>query len=140
MEWTEKMGVAKKVSDFAIPLGAVMNKNGMGLFLSLTFIFTAQSIGYEITLPMYLQMMLIGLILTTGAGGVAGGQIVVLTILLDAFGLPSEAIAVVMAITPFTDPAQTCANIISDMAAAKVVDARARSAARKSGQAYYDAE
>ena len=74
------------------------------------------------------------------AGGVAGGQIVVLTILLDAFGLPSEAIAVVMAITPFTDPAQTCANIISDMAAAKVVDARARSAARKSGQAYYDAE
>ena len=140
MEWTEKMGVSKKVSDFAIPLGAVMNKNGMGLFLSLTFIFTAQSIGYEITLPMYLQMMLIGLILTTGAGGVAGGQIVVLTILLDAFGLPSEAIAVVMAITPFTDPAQTCANIISDMAAAKVGDARARSAARKSGQAYYDAE
>ena len=138
MKWTENMGVAKKVSDFAIPLGAVMNKNGMGLFLSLTFLFTAQSIGATVSLSMLLKMMVIGLILTTGAGGVAGGQIVVLSILLNTFGMPTEAIAVVMAITPFTDPAQTIANIISDMAAAKVVDARARINAKKHGEQYYD--
>jgi len=80
LQCADSLGVSKKISAFTIPLGAQMNKDGNGILLSMMFVFASQIMGLPLTVTMFTKMMFLALILTTGAGGIAGGGIVCMTI------------------------------------------------------------
>ena len=117
----DSMKIPRSISSFTIPLGAQVNKDGNGIMLALAFLFAAQTAGVDVTLPVLAKMIFIGLILTTGAGGVPGSGIVTVAILVDAFGLPLEVVGIIAGIFGLIDMGLTMINCLGDLAGTRIV-------------------
>ena len=117
----DDLQVPRSVSSFTIPLGSQVNKDGNGIMLAVSFLFAAQAIGAPLTMPILLKAIFIALILTTGAGGVPGGGIVTIAIIIDAFGLPVEVVAIVAGIFALIDMVFTMMNCLGDLAGTYIV-------------------
>ncbi len=89
--------------------------------LALAFLFAAQAAGVEVTLPVLVKMIFIGLILTTGAGGVPGSGIVTVAILVDAFGLPLEVVGIIAGIFGLIEMGLTMINCLGDLAGTRII-------------------
>ena len=90
--------------------------------LAITFLFAAQCAGADTSIATLLRVILISLILTTGAGGVPGGGIVSIAIVVDAFGLPLEVVALVSGIFTLIDVVYTTMNCLGDLVGTYIVD------------------
>lgn len=122
LECADDLDVSRKVSSFTIPLGSQINKDGNGMMLAITFLFAAQCVGGDTSIATLLRVILISLILTTGAGGVPGGGIVTIAIVVDAFGLPLEVVALVSGIFTLIDVVFTTMNCLGDLVGTVIVD------------------
>ena len=122
LQCADDLDVDRKVSGFTIPLGSQINKDGNGIMLAITFLFAAQCVGADTSLATLLRVILISLILTTGAGGVPGGGIVSIAIVVDAFGLPLEVVALVSGIFTLIDVVFTTMNCLGDLVGTVIVD------------------
>ncbi len=122
MECADDLGVSRKVSGFTIPLGSQINKDGNGIMLAITFLFAAQCVGADTSIATLLRVILISLILTTGAGGVPGGGIVTIAIIVDAFSLPLEVVALISGIFTLIDVVFTTMNCVGDLVGTVIVD------------------
>ncbi len=121
IECADSMEVPRSISGFTIPLGSQVNKDGNGMMLAITFLFAAQAIGAPITTDMLIKAILISLILTTGAGGVPGGGIVIIAIVIDAFGLPLEVVGIISGIFALIDMVYTMMNCLGDLVGTYIV-------------------
>lgn len=121
LECADNLGVSRSISSFTIPLGAQMNKDGNGIMLSIAVLFAAQAIGVHMPLAMLVKVVFLGLILTTGAGGVPGSGIVSIAILIDAFGLPLEVIGIIAGIFALIDMGLTTLNCLGDLVGTIIV-------------------
>jgi Na+/H+-dicarboxylate symporter len=117
----DDLGVPRSVSSFTIPLGSQINKDGNGIMLALAFLFAAQAVKAPLSSGVLINMLFIGLILTTGAGGVPGGGIVSIAIVLDAFGLPLEVIGLISGIFALMDMGLTTMNCLGDLVGTVIV-------------------
>ena len=135
MECADDLGVSRKVSGFTIPLGSQINKDGNGIMLAVTFLFAAQCVGADTSIATLLRVILISLILTTGAGGVPGGGIVTIAIIVDAFGLPLEVVALVSGIFTLIDVVFTTMNCVGDLVGTVIVDHSEKKREKKLGKA-----
>ncbi|MDH4619064.1 dicarboxylate/amino acid:cation symporter [Brevibacillus sp. AY1] len=117
----DNLGIPRSISSFTIPLGSQVNKDGNGIMLALTFLFASQAVGADLSLAILFKMILLGLVLTTGAGGVPGGGIVTIAILVDAFGLPLEIVAIVAGVFALIDMGLTMLNCLGDLVGSKIV-------------------
>lgn len=122
LQCADDLGCSRKVSGFTIPLGSQINKDGNGIMLAITFLFAAQCAGADTSIATLLRVILISLILTTGAGGVPGGGIVSIAIVVDAFGLPLEVVALVSGIFTLIDVVYTTMNCLGDLVGTYIVD------------------
>ncbi|MDR1885050.1 MAG: dicarboxylate/amino acid:cation symporter [Synergistaceae bacterium] len=118
---SDDIGVPRSISSFTIPLGSQINKDGNGIMLALAFLFAAQAVGAPLSLGVLVNMILISLILTTGAGGVPGGGIVSIAIVLDAFGLPLEVVGLISGIFALMDMGLTTMNCLGDLVGTIIV-------------------
>ena len=118
LQCADDLDVDRKVSGFTIPLGSQINKDGNGIMLAITFLFAAQCVGADTSLATLLRVILISLILTTGAGG----GIVSIAIVVDAFGLPLEVVALVSGIFTLIDVVFTTMNCLGDLVGTVIVD------------------
>lgn len=116
MDCAEKLGVPKAIHSFTIPLGAQINKDGSAIMLGVAFLFTSQAIGVPLTAATLLQLLVIGLILTTGTSGIPGGGLVILAIMINSFNLPLEVVGVISGIYTINEMAQTTTNCLGDLA------------------------
>lgn len=117
----DSMKVPRSISGFTIPLGAQLNKDGNGIMLALTFLFASQTVGVPLSLPILIKVIFLGLILTTGAGGVPGGGIVTIAIIIDAFGLPLEVVGIVAGIFALIDMGLTMLNCLGDLVGTAII-------------------
>lgn len=121
LQCADDLEVPRSVSSFTLPLGSQINKDGNGIMLAITFLFAAQCVGAPLSIGVLLRVILISLILTTGAGGVPGGGIVSIAIVVEAFGLPLEVVALVSGIFSLIDMAYTMLNCLGDLAGTVIV-------------------
>ena len=121
LQCADDLEVPRSVSSFTLPLGSQINKDGNGIMLASTFLFAAQCVGAPLSIGGLLRVILISLILTTGAGGVPGGGIVSIAIVVEAFGLPLEVVALVSGIFSLIDMAYTMLNCLGDLAGTVIV-------------------
>ena len=63
---------------------------------------------------MLLQLFIAIIVLSVGAPGVPGGNLVCLTLLIPQIGVPAEAISLVMGLYPVISMMQTMANVTGD--------------------------
>ena len=118
---TDKLGIAPKVANFSIPLGATINMDGFCIFLSVMGMFLARAYGVEIPASHLLTMAVTIILLSLGAPGVPGSGLVCLGIVLESLNVPIEAIGLIIAINPILDMFDTMSNTTGDMAAALIV-------------------
>ena len=111
----EEMKVPKGIASFVIPLGNQINRDGMGIFFAISFIFTAQAAGTSFELGSLIKMVLMGLLMTTGVGGIPGGAMVFLAMLLETFGLPIEIVGIIAGIHTVNEMGLTTLNCLGDL-------------------------
>ena len=110
----EKLGIAKSIYSFSIPLGATVNMDGCCIMQIITVLFMAKIFGVSVTGSTLLTLIIAILALSIGTPGVPGSGLVSISILISQIGVPVEAISLIMGIYTFLDMGTTAANVTGD--------------------------
>ena len=117
----DDLGVPPKIAGFVLPLGATMCMNGTALFEGVTVLFLCQVFGVELSIVQMAIVVAMTVMTAVGAAGVPGGSMPLLVGILAMFGVPGEAIAVVLGVDRILDMARTTLNVLGDLVAAAFV-------------------
>jgi Na+/H+-dicarboxylate symporter len=117
-------GVSNRVTSFVLPLGATVNMDGTALYECVAALFIAQAYGVELGVGAQFVVVLTALLASIGAAGIPAAGLVMISIILDAVGLPLEGIALILAIDPVLDMCRTAVNVWSDSCGAVVIASR----------------
>ncbi len=124
MQNAEDAGVRPRVTSFVLPLGATINMDGTALYEAVAVLFIAQVYGIELTLAQQGLVALTALLASIGAAGIPHAGMVMMVVVLNAVGLPTSAVALILAVDRILDMCRTTVNVWSDSIAAAVVDAK----------------
>ncbi len=119
----EKLGVSEEVSSFVLPLGATINMDGTALYQAVAAVFIAQSLGLGLGVSAQLTIILTAVLASIGTAAVPGAGIIMLVIILEAIGVPSAGIALILGVDRILDMLRTATNVTGDCAVATVVAA-----------------
>ena len=122
MDCANKAGVSKRSTDFVLPLGATINMDGTALYEAAAAIFIANISGIELDLTQQLIIAVTATLAAIGAAGIPEAGLVTMLIVLNAVGLPTEAISVILAIDWLLDRFRTATNTFGDSIGAALVD------------------
>ncbi|RMF17813.1 MAG: dicarboxylate/amino acid:cation symporter [Candidatus Dadabacteria bacterium] len=114
-------GVPNKVAGFSLPLGATINMDGTALYECVAAIFIAQVYGLDLTIAQQVLVVLTALLASIGAAGIPMAGLVMMSVILNAVGLPLEGIGLILAVDRILDMMRTTVNVWSDTVAAAVV-------------------
>ncbi len=124
MQSVEEAGVKPQVASFVLPLGATINMDGTALYEAVAVLFIAQVYGLDLSLAQQAIVALTALLASIGAAGIPHAGMVMMVVVLNAVGLPTSAVALILAVDRILDMCRTTVNVWSDSVAAAVVDAR----------------
>ncbi|MFT9495963.1 dicarboxylate/amino acid:cation symporter [Anaerosolibacter sp.] len=110
----ERLGVSKSIASFTIPLGATINMDGTAIMQGAATIFISQLYGVPLTLSAILTVILTATLASVGTAGVPGVGLIMLSMVLQAVGLPIEGIALIIGIDRILDMSRTAINITGD--------------------------
>lgn len=110
----EKLGVSKSIASFTIPLGATINMDGTAIMQGAATIFISQLYGVPLSLSAILTVILTATLASVGTAGVPGVGLIMLSMVLQAVGLPIEGIALIIGIDRILDMSRTAINITGD--------------------------
>ena len=119
----ERAGVSQRSTSFVLPLGATVNMDGTALYEAVSVLFIAQAYGYDMSLAQQAIIAATALMASVGAAGIPHAGTVMMVIVLQAVGLPTEGVGLILAVDRVLDMARTCVNVWSDSTAVAVVDA-----------------
>ncbi|ACE84690.1 dicarboxylate/amino acid:cation symporter [Cellvibrio japonicus] len=122
LQCTDQMGVSQRVSRFVVPLGATINMDGTALYEAAAALFVANLVGVDLSLGQQLVVMLMAMVASLGAPGIPSAGMVTMVMVLQAVGLPAEAIAILLPIDRLLDTIRTSVNVQGDMIGSVLVD------------------
>jgi len=121
----ENLGVEKEISSFVCPVGATINMDATSLMQAIAAVFVCQVLGHNIDLADQLTIVLTATLASIGAAAVPSAGIIMLVIVLESVGFPSEklavALAMIFAVDRPLDMARTVINISGDSFVAVLV-------------------
>ncbi len=123
--------VSPRIAGFTLPLGATVNMDGTALYECAVVLFIAQLYGVSLDWTQQVLVVVLALLTSIGVAGIPAASLVAIVIILQALGLPLEAIAIVMATDRVLDMMRTAVNVFSDSAGAAVI-------ASSEGEKLYD--
>lgn len=109
----EKFGVPNNIASFTVPLGITFNKVGTIIYECVAVIFVAQAMGVDLTAVQEISLIGTSIVTVIGAPSVPMAGVVVLAILLNMMGLPTDYIGMFMAIDLLCDMPKTLLNAYS---------------------------
>ncbi len=121
MENLEKFGIPKRIIAFVLPTGYSFNLDGSTLYLAVASIFAAQAAGIDMPISQQLVMMLTLMLTSKGVAAVPRASLVILSGALAMFGLPLEAIALILGVDAIMDMARTSVNLLGNCLATAVM-------------------
>jgi proton glutamate symport protein len=121
MERMEQLGVPRRIVAFVLPTGYSFNLDGTTLYLALASVFAAQAAGKDMDISAQLVMMLTLMLTSKGVAAVPRASLVVLSGALAQFGLPLQAIAVILGVDALMDMARTSLNVVGNCLATVVM-------------------
>jgi Na+/H+-dicarboxylate symporter len=122
MECLEKNAkISPRVSGFVAPLGATVNMDGTALYECAVVMFIAQLYGVSLDVSQQILIVVLALLTSVGVAGIPAASLVAIVIILQAVGLPLEAIAIVMATDRVLDMMRTAVNIFGDSCGAAII-------------------
>jgi Na+/H+-dicarboxylate symporter len=131
MECLEKNAkVSPRIAGFVAPLGSTVNMDGTALYECAVVMFIAQLYGVGLDVSQQVLVVVLALLTSVGVAGIPAASLVAIVIILQAVGLPLEAIAIVMATDRILDMMRTAVNVFGDSCGAAVI-------ARSEGEKVY---
>jgi len=127
----EKLGIAPRIGNFVLTVGATGNQNGTALFEGVTILFLAQVFAVHLTLGQQVTVVIMSILAGVGTAGVPGGSIPLIVIVLQTVGVPPEGIGIILGVDRFLDMCRTTLNVTGDLVCATVV-------ARSEGELRFD--
>lgn len=121
MQNMEAIGVPRRIVAFVMPTGYSFNLDGTTLYLAIASVFSAQAAGVHMTLGQQLVMMLTLMLTSKGVAAVPRASLVILSGTLASFGLPLEAVAVILGVDALMDMARTTVNLVGNCLATVVM-------------------
>jgi proton glutamate symport protein len=121
MEQMESIGVPRRIVAFVMPTGYSFNLDGTTLYLALASVFAAQAAGIDLSWGQQLAMMFTLMLTSKGVAAVPRASLVILSGLLAAFGLPLEAVAIILGVDELMDMARTTVNLVGNCLATVVM-------------------
>ena len=120
---TEKLGVPNDIASFVLPLGATVNMNGTALYHGVSAVFIAQVFGIPLGIGDQLMIVLTATLAAIGCAGAPMAGILMLVVVLEQVGIPTEGIALIFGVERILDMFRTAINITGDASAAVVIAA-----------------
>lgn len=117
----EKMGVSNSIASFTVPLGITFNKIGTIIYECVAVIFVSQAVGVDLSLAQQVSLIAASVITVLGAPSVPMAGVVVLAILLNAMGLPTNFIGMFVVVDMLCDMPKTLINAYSVSCSAIIV-------------------
>ncbi len=122
----EHIGVDKEVSSFVLPVGATVNMDGTSLYQAVAAVFIMQVLWPDgLGFANQMTIVLTALLASIGAAAVPGAGMIMLVIVLEALGFPSEklpvALALIFAIDRPLDMMRTVINVTGDATVSTIV-------------------
>lgn len=114
-------GVSNKIASFTLPLGATVNMNGTALYECVAVIFIAQAYGIDLTFGQQIIVVFTALLAAIGAAGIPMAGLVMMTVVLNAVGLPLEGIGLILAVDRILDMFRTTINVYGDTCCAVII-------------------
>lgn len=118
----ERLGVSEEVTSFVLPLGATVNMDGTALYEAVAAITIAQAFGIELTIGQQLMIVITATLAAIGAAGIPEAGLVTMVIVLQAVGLPTEGIGLILVIDWLLDRFRTTVNVWGDAVGAAVME------------------
>jgi proton glutamate symport protein len=121
IEAMEALGVPRRIVSFVIPAGYSFNLDGSTLYLAVAALFAAQAGGMHLSVGRQVVLMLTLMLTSKGVAGVPRASLVILSGAVVAFGLPAQAVALILGVDAFMDMARTTVNVVGNCLATVVV-------------------
>ncbi len=112
--------VPERVTSFTLPLGATVNMDGTALYEAVAVLFVAQMIG-DLTITQQVIVAVTALLASVGAAGIPHAGTVMMVIVMQAVGLPTDAVLVILSVDRILDMCRTTVNVWSDSVGAAVI-------------------
>ncbi|XP_059186634.1 neutral amino acid transporter B(0) [Centropristis striata] len=110
----ENNGVSKHISRFILPIGATVNMDGAALFQCVAAVFIAQLNNYPLNFIQVITILVTATASSVGAAGIPAGGVLTLAIILEAVGLPTNDISLILAVDWLVDRTCTILNVEGD--------------------------
>jgi len=121
MERMEQLGVPRRIVSFVMPTGYSFNLDGSTLYLAMASVFAAQAANIDMPISQQLIMMLTLMLTSKGVAAVPRASLVILSGALAQFGLPLQAVAVILGVDAVMDMARTSLNVVGNCLATVVM-------------------
>lgn len=118
----DNLGVRRDVAGFVIPLGTTVNMDGTVLYEAAAALFVANLVGIELNLAQQLVVFFMAMVASVGAPGIPSAGMVTMVMVLQAVGLPAEAIAILLPVDRLLDTIRTSVNVEGDIVGSLVVE------------------
>jgi Na+/H+-dicarboxylate symporter len=120
----QNLGVPRPISSFVLPLGATVNMDGTALYEAIAALFVANVYGIELGLGSQLVVFGMAMLMSIGAPGIPSAGMVTMVVVLDAVGLPVEAVGILLTVDRLLDTVRTMTNVEGDAVVAVAVARR----------------
>jgi Na+/H+-dicarboxylate symporter len=124
----DDLKIRRELADFALPLGATVNMDGVCIHLPMFAILAANIFGIDLGFSSLLILVITTVLAAVGAGGIPGGSLMLLFIILNSMGLNeqqiSQIVAFALGINPILDMFETMNNVAGDLTCTYVVACR----------------
>ncbi|XP_008278663.1 neutral amino acid transporter B(0) [Stegastes partitus] len=110
----ENNGVSKHISRFILPIGATVNMDGAALFQCVAAVFIAQLNNTPLNFIQVITILVTATASSVGAAGIPAGGVLTLAIILEAIGLPTTDISLILAVDWLVDRTCTVLNVEGD--------------------------
>ena len=117
----QRAGISNRVGSFVLPLGATVNMDGTALYEVVAVLFIAQLTGHDLDLSQQVVVAITALLASIGAAGIPHAGLVMMVIILQAVGLPTESQGLIIAVDRVLDMGRTAVNVWSDSCGCAVV-------------------
>ncbi|XP_061644910.1 LOW QUALITY PROTEIN: neutral amino acid transporter A [Phyllopteryx taeniolatus] len=117
----ENNGVDKRISRFILPIGATVNMDGAAIFQCIAAVFIAQLNNHDLNAGQILTILVTATASSVGAAGIPAGGIITIAIILEAIGLPTNDLSLMLAVDWIVDRTTTMVNVEGDALGAGIL-------------------
>lgn len=122
LDAADRLSLSRRVSGFALPLGATVNMDGAAIRIAVSAVFAANIIGVSLSWTQLGSIVLVGTLASIGTAGIPGAGIVMIATVFAQVGLPIETVALLTSIDALVGMGCTAVNVTGDLVGATLIN------------------